>query len=47
MGEEHLVLEPQERQQGQDHQGEGLLAHQQAYPPEKTWQQISNGRTYY
>jgi hypothetical protein len=45
MGEEHLVQEPQQHRQGQVHQGGGLLAHQQAYPPEiNTRQHISNGK---
>jgi len=45
MGEEHLVADLQQHQQGQVHQGGALLAHQQAYPPEgNTMQHISNDK---
>ena len=47
MGEEHLVPELQQHQQGQVHQGGALLAHQQAYPPEgNTKHHISIDKTH-
>jgi len=42
-----LVADLQQHQQGQVHQGGGLLAHQQAYPPEgNTKHHISIDKTH-